>query len=222
VETRELGRSGVAVTRIVLGCGNFGGVGSSPAFFGQGIPKDVAFRIMDAAWDLGIRAFDTADAYGGGRSESWIGEWLAHKGSDVRDLIVVETKTYNPMNAGEDHGLSRRRILRQIEQSLGRLRLERLPLYLAHAFDPEVPQEETLSAFDDLVRAGKIGAVGASNFSGDERRHSRSPSWRVWSGTRSSRTPSRCWTRAMRRPCFRSAGSTGSGTSASGRWRAAG
>jgi len=168
VETRELGRSGVAVTRIVLGCGNFGGVGSSPAFFGQGIPKDVAFRIMDAAWDLGIRAFDTADAYGGGRSESWIGEWLAHKGSDVRDLIVVETKTYNPMNAGEDHGLSRRRILRQIEQSLGRLRLERLPLYLAHAFDPEVPQEETLSAFDDLVRAGKIGAVGASNFSGDE------------------------------------------------------
>src|SRR5207247_10880952 len=64
--------------------------------------------------------------------------------------------------------LSRRRILRQIEQSLGRLRLERLPLYLAHAFDPEVPQEETLSAFDDLVRAGKIGAVGASNFSGDE------------------------------------------------------
>jgi len=168
VETRELGRSDVAVTRIVLGCGNFGGVGSSPAFFGQGIPKDVAFRIMDAAWDLGIRAFDTADAYGGGRSESWIGEWLAHKGSDVRDLIVVETKTYNPMNAGEDHGLSRRRILRQIEQSLGRLRLERLPLYLAHAFDPEVPQEETLSAFDDLVRAGKIGAVGASNFSGDE------------------------------------------------------
>jgi 1-deoxyxylulose-5-phosphate synthase len=168
VETRELGRSGVAVTRIVLGCGNFGGVGSSPAFFGQGIPKDAAFRIMDAAWDLGIRAFDTADAYGGGRSESWIGEWLAHKGSDVGDRIAVETKTYNPMNDGEDHGLSRPRILRQIEQSLGRLRLERVPLYLAHAFDAEVPQEETLSAFDELVRAGKVGAVGASNFSGDE------------------------------------------------------
>jgi len=168
VETRELGRSGVAVTRIVLGCGNFGGVGSSPAFFGKGIPKEVAFRIMDAAWDLDIRAFDTADAYGGGRSESWIGEWLEHKGTDVRDRIVVETKTYNPMNDGDDHGLSRRRILRQIEQSLGRLRLERVPLYLAHAFDPHVPQEETLSAFDELVRAGKIGAVGASNFSGDE------------------------------------------------------
>ena len=82
METRELGRSGVSVTRIVLGCGNFGGVGSSPAFFGQGIPYEEAPRIMDAAWELGIRTFDTADAYGGGRSEAWIGEWLATKGSD--------------------------------------------------------------------------------------------------------------------------------------------
>ena len=168
METRELGRSGVAVTRVVLGCGNFGGVGSSPAFFGQGIPKDVAFEIMDTAWDLGIRAFDTADAYGGGRSETWIGEWLAGKGSDVRDQLVLETKTYNPMDVGEDHGLSRGRILRRIEASLRRLGIERVPLYLAHEFDSDVPQEETLSALDELVRAGKVGAVGASNFTGDQ------------------------------------------------------
>ncbi len=70
METKELGRSGIAVSRVILGCGNFGGVGSSPAFFGQGIRKDEAFRIMDAAWELGITAFDTADAYGGGRSEA--------------------------------------------------------------------------------------------------------------------------------------------------------
>jgi aryl-alcohol dehydrogenase-like predicted oxidoreductase len=168
METRDLGRSGVAVTRIVLGCGNFGGVGSSPAFFGQGIPRDVALRIMDAAWDLGIRTFDTADAYGGGRSETWIGEWLATKGSHVRDRLVVETKTYNPMEDGHDHGLSRRRILRQLEDSLRRLGMERVPLYLAHEFDPEVPQEETLATFDALVQDGRIGAVGASNFSGDQ------------------------------------------------------
>jgi aryl-alcohol dehydrogenase-like predicted oxidoreductase len=168
MDTRELGRSGVAVTRIILGCGNFGGVGSSPAFFGQGIPREVAFRIMDVAWDLGIRAFDTADAYGGGRSETWIGEWLATKGSDVRDALILETKTFNPMDEGHDHGLSRRRILRQADESLRRLGLERLPLYFAHDFDPEVPQEETLSAFDELVRAGKIGAAGASNFDGDQ------------------------------------------------------
>jgi aryl-alcohol dehydrogenase-like predicted oxidoreductase len=168
VEHRELGRSGVAVSRIVLGCGNFGGVGSAPAFFGQGIPKDEAVRIMDEAWELGISTFDTADAYGGGRSETWIGEWLATKGEAVRDAIVVETKTFNPVEAGADRGLARSRIHRQIDTSLARLGVERVALYLAHSFDPDVPQEETLRAFDDLVRAGKVGAVGASNFTAEQ------------------------------------------------------
>ena len=168
METRELGRSGIAVSRVILGCGNFGGVGSSPAFFGQGIPKDEAFRIMDTAWDLGLRTFDTADAYGGGRSESWIGEWLEAKGSAVRDAIVVETKTFNPMEAGQDRGLARARVHRQIESSLRRLRVERVALYMAHDFDPDVPQEETLRAFDELVRAGKVGAIGASNFTAEQ------------------------------------------------------
>ena len=77
MDARELGRSGVSITGIVLGCGNFGGVGSSPAFFGQGIPREEASRIVDAAWERGIRPFDTAEAYGGGRSETWIGELLA-------------------------------------------------------------------------------------------------------------------------------------------------
>lgn len=168
MDTRELGRSGVSVTRIVLGCGNFGGVGSSPAFFGQGIPRDEAPRIMDAAWDLGIRTFDTADAYGGGRSETWIGEWLASKGGDVRDAITIETKTFNPMEAGADHGLAGHRVERQLESSLGRLGLERIPLYMAHDFDPDTPHEETLGALDELIRAGKVGAVGASNFSAEQ------------------------------------------------------
>lgn len=168
METRELGRSGISITRIVLGCGNFGGVGSAPAFFGQGIARDEARRIMDAAWELGITAFDTADAYGGGRSETWIGEWLATKGRDVRDAIVIETKTFNPMTEGADRGLSRHRIRRQIETSLERLRLERIPLYLAHAPDPDTPIEETLAAFDELVRAGTVGAIGASNYSAEQ------------------------------------------------------
>ena len=166
MEARELGRSSIFVSRVILGCGNFGGVGSAPAFFGHGIPKDEALRIMDTAWELGITTFDTADAYGGGRSESFIGEWLATRDGSVRDAIVIETKTFNPNEAGADHGLARDRILRQIDVSLGRLGLERVPLYLAHDFDPDVPQEETLHAFDELVRAGKVGAVGASNFMG--------------------------------------------------------
>jgi aryl-alcohol dehydrogenase-like predicted oxidoreductase len=168
VEARQLGRSGISVTRIVLGCGNFGGVGSAPAFFGQGIPRDEAFRIMDAAWELGLTTFDTADAYGGGRSETWIGEWLAEKGAAVRDAITVETKTFNPMEDGADRGLARARIVRQLESSIARLGLERVPLYMAHAADPDTPVEETLGAFDELVRAGKVGAVGASNFSAED------------------------------------------------------
>ena len=168
METRALGRSGVSVTRIVLGCGNFGGVGSAPAFFGQGIPREEASRIMDTAWDLGIRTFDTADAYGGGRSETWIGEWIATKGTEVRDALTVETKTFNPTEAGADHGLSAQRIRRQVESSLHRLGLERLPLYMAHDFDPDTPHEETLGALDALVEAGTIGAIGASNFTAEQ------------------------------------------------------
>ena len=168
MEERSLGGSGVAITRIILGCGNFGGIGSSPAFFGQGTSRDDAFRLLDTAWDLGITTFDTADAYGGGRSESFIGEWLATKGTDVRERIVIATKTFNPMAEGQDHGLGRARIRRQVETSLRRLGVERVALYLAHDFDPDTPQEETLQAFDDLVRAGKVGAVGASNFTGDQ------------------------------------------------------
>ena len=168
MEQRELGRSGISVSRVILGCGNFGGVGSSPAFWGKGIPHEEAFRIMDAAWELGIRAFDTADAYGGGRSQTWIGEWLATKGSATRDALTIETKTFNPVHEGGDRGLARARILRQAEASLEQLGVERIDLYVAHEFDPDVPQEETLRAFDELVRSGKVGAIGASNFSAEQ------------------------------------------------------
>jgi len=166
MQKRELGRSGIEVSRVILGCGNFGGVGSAPAFFGQGESDREAFAIMDAAWDLGITAFDTADAYGGGRSELAIGRWVRTKSSEVRDKLVLTTKTFNPMAEGADRGLSRSRILRQIDTSLERLGLERVPLYMAHAWDPDTRLEETVLALDELVRDGKVGAVGGSNFTG--------------------------------------------------------
>jgi aryl-alcohol dehydrogenase-like predicted oxidoreductase len=168
MEQRALGRSGVAVTRVILGCGNFGGIGSAPAFFGKGTSRDDAFRLLDEAWELGVRTLDTADAYGGGRSETWIGEWLRTKGSAVRDEVVIATKTFNPMTEGADRGLAGSRIRRQVETSLRRLGVDRIPLYLAHDFDPDVPQEETLQAFDELVHAGTIGAAGASNFTAEQ------------------------------------------------------
>jgi aryl-alcohol dehydrogenase-like predicted oxidoreductase len=168
METRELGGSGIEVSRLILGCGNFGGIGSAPAFFGQGTTHDDAMRLLDTAWDLGITTFDTADAYGGGTSETWLGEWLASKGSAVRDRAVITTKTFNPMTEGADQGLSHARVVRQLETSLGRLGVDRVALYMAHDHDPATPQEETLQAFDELIRAGKVGAVGASNYGAEE------------------------------------------------------
>ncbi|MGH3084351.1 MAG: aldo/keto reductase, partial [Gaiellaceae bacterium] len=81
--TRPLGASGLEISRLILGCGNFGGIGSAPQFFGQGESEEEAYRLMDAGWELGITVFDTADAYGGGRSETWIGRWRRRNGNDV-------------------------------------------------------------------------------------------------------------------------------------------
>ncbi len=158
-----LGGTGIAVTRLILGCGNFGGVGSAPQFFGRGTSHDDALALLDAAWEAGITTLDTADAYGGGTSEQWIGEWLAGKPAAVRDAVTIATKTFNPMGVGADHGLHPARIRRQVDESLRRLGVERVGLYLAHEFDPDVPVADTLGAFAELIAAGKIGAVGASN-----------------------------------------------------------
>ena len=160
MESRRLGGTDVEVSRLILGCGNFGGIGSAPEFFGQGETEDDAFRIMDAAWELGIRAFDTADAYGGGRSERAIGRWMAARG--VRPRLT--TKTFNPMEAGADHGLKPDRVARQLRSSLDRLGVGQVELYLAHEYDPDVPLAETLGAFGTAQADGLIGAYGVSNF----------------------------------------------------------
>src|SRR5580704_7686364 len=151
---------GLTVSRIALGCGNFGGVGSAPEFFGQGLTEDQAFELMDAAWESGIGWFDTADAYGGGRSERAIGRWMASRG--VRPRLT--TKTFNPMAAGADHGLEPGRIARQLRSSLDRLGVDRVELYLAHEYDPDVPLAESLRALGAAQSDGLIGAYGVSNF----------------------------------------------------------
>jgi aryl-alcohol dehydrogenase-like predicted oxidoreductase len=151
---------GLTVARIALGCGNFGGVGSAPQFFGQGLTEDQALELMDAAWAAGIEHFDTADAYGGGRSEQAIGRWIRSRG--VRPRLT--TKTFNPMLPGADHGLAPDRIARQLRSSLDRLGVDRVDLYLAHDYDPAVPLAETLGAFGEAQADGLIEAYGVSNF----------------------------------------------------------
>jgi len=151
---------GLTVSRIALGCGNFGGVGSAPEFFGRGLTEDEALELMDAAWESGIDWFDTADAYGGGRSERAIGRWMAARG--VRPRLT--TKTFNPMEAGADHGLKPDRVARQLGSSLDRLGVGHVELYLAHEFDPDVPLAESTGAFAAARADGLIGAYGVSNF----------------------------------------------------------
>jgi aryl-alcohol dehydrogenase-like predicted oxidoreductase len=164
IDEVPLGASQQAIPRVALGCGNFGGVGSAPAFFGRGLSEEQALALMDAAWERGLSHFDTADAYGGGRSELAIGRWIASRG--VRPTIT--TKTYNPMSGDGDHGLAPARVQRQLHSSLERLGVDRVELFLAHEFDPEVPVAETLAAFGALQSAGLIGAYGVSNFTASQ------------------------------------------------------
>ena len=152
---------------MILGCGNFGGIGSAPAFFEQGETLEQALVLMDAAWAKGITWFDTADAYGGGRSETYVGEWIRSRRPEG---LRITTKTFNPMDEGEDRGLAPERVRRQIDTSLRRLGVERVDLYLAHAWDPDVPAAEFAGVCEELVAAGKIGAFGLSNVDGTQLR----------------------------------------------------
>jgi aryl-alcohol dehydrogenase-like predicted oxidoreductase len=149
---------------VALGCGNFGGVGSVPEFFGQGISHHEAFAIMDRAWHEGIRWFDTGDAYGGGSSESWIGEWAR----DRNHTPAITTKVFHSTTGTPgDTGLAPDRIRRQLESSLERLRVERIDLYLAHEPDPATPIAESIDAFETLRSEGLIATWGLSNYDGD-------------------------------------------------------
>ena len=160
------------MSEVALGCGNFGGVGSAPAFFGQGIEHDEALAIMDRAWEAGIMWFDTGDAYGGGTSERWIGEWIRERG--VRPKLTTKV-FHSTTGTPGDTGLAPDRIRRQIRASLERLGVDRVDYYLAHEPDSTVALEETIACFESLRDEGLIQAWGLSNYELAEIRHT-SPS----------------------------------------------
>ncbi len=158
MEKRGIGHSGLSVAPLALG-GNV---------FGWTVDEATSFRILDAFVDFGFDLVDTADVYSvwvpgheGGESETILGKWLARGGN--RNKVLVATKVGKEM--GPDRkGLSRPYILRAAEESLMRLRTDRIDLYQAHADDPGTPLEETLEAFARLVKEGKVRAIGASNY----------------------------------------------------------
>jgi 1-deoxyxylulose-5-phosphate synthase len=143
MEYRTLGRTGLRVSSIGLGC----------VTFGREIDAAASFVVLDRALELGVTLLDTAEAYAGGRSEEIVGEWLAERGT--RNRIVLTTKVRPPLDG--------HRVLESAEASLRRLRTDTVDLFLLHSWDASTPLDETLEALDTLVRQGKARAVGCSN-----------------------------------------------------------
>ena len=164
MEYRNLGDSGLKVSSICLGAMTFGEPDSSSFMHGLGCGEDTSFSIMDRAVEAGVNFIDVADVYGeDGLSERVVGRWLAQEGR--RDRVVLATKFRFKMADGPNGtGASRLRIVRACEASLRRLGTDRIDLYQVHMQDIETPEEETLRALDDLVRAGKVLYTGCSNY----------------------------------------------------------
>ena len=152
------------IDRIIFGCGNFGGIGSSPRLRSAGDSEEQALILLDHARRAGLRRFDTANTYGGGASEIILGKWLRAQGPSFVAAAQVATKVGNPNGcpAGETP-LSRSQIARHLDESLRRLGLERIDVYYIHEFDRVTPLEETLEAIDRAAQAGKIDRFGISN-----------------------------------------------------------
>lgn len=165
MEYRPLGRTGVMVSSLCLGVMNFGGVTS---------PED-SIAIIDRALDAGINFIDTANVYNAGNSETVLGKAL--KANGKRDSIVLATKVNGAMGDGlNDRGISRYHIIKACEDSLRRLQTDHIDLYQLHRPSLTIPQDETLRALDDLVRAGKVRYIGSSTF----------PAWMVMEGLATS------------------------------------
>ena len=161
MEKRRLGQSSLEVAPIAFGCNVFGWTAD----------EKTSFALLDAWVDAGFNFLDTADVYSrwhtgnsGGESETIIGKWLKARGN--RDKIVLATKLGIEMGP-DKKGLSRAYMQTAVEASLRRLQTDYIDLYQSHRDDPETPIEETLSAYADLIKAGKVREIGASNFSAD-------------------------------------------------------
>ena len=161
MDYRKLGRTGLKVSPLCMGTMQFG----------WSVDEADTHRILSATLDAGINFIDTADIYSkwvdgnsGGVSETFIGNWMK-KSKIPRDQIVLATKVRGEMGKGpNDQGLSRVHIIKAVEASLRRLQTDYIDLYQAHWTDDDTPIEETLRAFDDLVKQGKVRYVGASNY----------------------------------------------------------
>ncbi|MFC3884609.1 aldo/keto reductase family protein [Bacillus songklensis] len=154
---RKLGKTGLKVSEISLG---------SWLTYGNSTEKDTAAKTIEAAYDLGINSFDTANVYATGEAEKIVGEAL---GRYPRESYVLATKVFWPMGEGpNDRGLSRKHVFEQLHASLKRLNLDYVDIYYCHRYDPETPVDETLRTIDDMVRQGKVLYVGVSEWTAQQ------------------------------------------------------
>lgn len=157
MEYSNLGRTGLKVSQLALGCMTFG----SPSWAPWVLDEAASRPIIDKAVDLGINLFDLADMYSAGASEEVVGKTLS---TQKRQNLVLATKLYNSMSGDpNDRGLSRKHIFEAVDGSLKRLGTDYIDLYQLHRFDYDTPLEETLDALNDVVRAGKVRYLGASS-----------------------------------------------------------
>ena len=154
------------IGRIIFGCGNFGGIGSSPSLRSAGDSEEKALQLLDHARRVGITRFDTANTYGGGASEIILGKWLRAQGPSFIRAAQIATKVGNPHGCPPgDTPLSRSQVAHHLDVSLRRLGVERIDLYYIHEFDEVTPLEETLEAMTRAIEAGKVDRFGISNAS---------------------------------------------------------
>ncbi|RXE59542.1 aldo/keto reductase family protein [Acetivibrio mesophilus] len=150
---RKMGRTGLNISEISLG---------SWLTYGNSTDKEIATKVIDTAYSLGINYFDTANVYANGKAEVIVGEALKKY---PRESYVLATKAFWPMGTGpNDKGLSRKHVFEQVHASLKRLNVNYIDLFYCHRYDPETPLEETLRTIDDLLRQGKILYVGVSEW----------------------------------------------------------
>jgi len=164
MEYRTLGNTGVKVSRLCLGTMTFGQAQEGSFMHGVGCDEETSFQILNDALDGGINFIDTADVYGeDGLTERVLGSWFER--DKRRDDVVLATKfRFRVHDGANGSGASRYHIVRAVEDSLRRLKTDRIDLYQIHMQDADTPEEETLRALDDLVRAGKVLYIGASNY----------------------------------------------------------
>lgn len=155
----RLGNSGMEVSEPCLGTAMFGH--KPPGSDVEVVDRSGALSILDAAWEEGVNFFDTANIYGSGRCEKYIGEWLTDKD---REDFVIASKVYFALAGRQEVGLSRKIVMAEIEGTLDRLGTGYLDLYYIHGWHDPSPLEETLAALNDLVRVGKVHYIGVSNF----------------------------------------------------------